>query len=386
MIRLDIDANKSLHLHTAGNSGKCIFRPVVFVDIEEGPHIRTCPNAVAGSIVGITYDASGQPVQFSMERTANGDIINVILLPDVVVFDGDFQDPAVLAVGQDVQVVGKLNNNLSLQASVVVIGSVLDVKGDVDSSVQFIDSLQTIGTFQFTPFAGEQIVGQVDVEIVRDKTFILMDCNTRLQPEDIMAGMTARVISKYIAGQDVFRAVAVFLKPKEISGTLLSWDYAVNGRDLVLNVDGITITVPQLTEPGFPSNTFYPVYLDQDGLVPLNLLCSGSSGIRKVRVILDPDVLSPLTAREVRVVSEPTDGFNAVVVQNNAPVLVMDNAQDVYVLPGATILDQRPGGTTLSPEEILPGLNVIYYGLNSCPSNTTADFYAFILQVVPLVP
>ena len=33
-IRLDIDAKKSFLLHKAGNSGKCIFRPVIFVDIQ----------------------------------------------------------------------------------------------------------------------------------------------------------------------------------------------------------------------------------------------------------------------------------------------------------------------------------------------------------------
>ena len=42
-VRLDVDANKSINLHEAGNSGKCIFRPVVFVDIETIQTPQRCP-------------------------------------------------------------------------------------------------------------------------------------------------------------------------------------------------------------------------------------------------------------------------------------------------------------------------------------------------------
>ena len=49
-IRLDIDANKSINLHEAGNSGKCIFRPVVFVDIETIQTPQRCPRILVGDI------------------------------------------------------------------------------------------------------------------------------------------------------------------------------------------------------------------------------------------------------------------------------------------------------------------------------------------------
>ena len=56
-IRLDIDANKSINLHEAGNSGKCIFRPVVFVDIETIKTPRRCPRILVGDIEAIRREA-----------------------------------------------------------------------------------------------------------------------------------------------------------------------------------------------------------------------------------------------------------------------------------------------------------------------------------------
>jgi hypothetical protein len=195
--------------------------------------------------------------------------------------------------------------------------------------------------------------------------------------------MSARVIGKYIAGSSVLRAVAVFLKPQKISGKLLSWSPTPDGKYLILDVDGITVRVPQQTEPGFPYNQFYPIYLDVDGLVPLSLLCNKEMIQHQVHVILDPYMSNPLTALEVRVESEPPEGIKATVAQNNEPVLEMENGDRVYVLPGATILDQRPGGDVRWLYEIMPGDDVLYYGLGPCENDPDADFYAFVLQVIP---
>ena len=390
-IRLDFQANKALDIHPAGKSGKCIFRPVVFVDIQEGKFIQPCPRIIEGTIKEITeYDNMGEPTEFILKRSENGDELRVTLSSDVIIFDGAFLGRkdliALEGTSQIVKVVGTLDENLAVQASIVVIGDVLNIKGDVDTAFEYDDLGMTVGRFEFTPFAGEEIVGQVDVEVFRDSTFILLGCNTKLQPEDIMPGMSARVIGKYITGSNVLRAVAVFLKPQKISGKLISWSPTQDGKYLILDVDGITIRVPQQTEPGFPFNQFYPIYLDVDGLVPLNLLCTGGLIQRQVHVMLEPYVSNPLTAREVRVESEPPEGINDEVTQNNTPnepVLIMSSGDRVYVLPGATILDQRPGGTTSSLSEIVTGDKVLYHGLAACEADTNADFYAFILQVIP---
>jgi hypothetical protein len=377
-IRLDIDANKALDLNVAGNSGKCIFRPVIFVDIGEGVPVQTCPQVIAGTITDITYDKSGEPVDFVLERRGNGDSVNVHLTKDVVVFDGDFVDPSELEVTDEVKVVGKFDEKLVFQASTVVIGDVFSMRGDVDTAVSFVDAAMTVGQFKFTPFVDEEISGQVDVEVWKDNTSILIGCDIELAPEDIQPGMTARVIGKYITNSNVLRTVAVFLKPREISGNLLSWNFTADGNYIIMDVDGITIYVPRLTEPDFPYNQFYPIYLEQDGPVPLGLLCE----TRQVRIVLDPYASNPLVAEEVRVQAEPPEGNTGTVAQNNAPVLELDDGQEVYVLPSATILDQRPGSAITSVDEIMPDDKLFYHGLGACTADVNADFYAFIVQVV----
>jgi hypothetical protein len=379
-IRLDIDANKALDLNVAGNSGKCIFRPVIFVDIGEGVPVQTCPQVIAGTITEINYDNSGEPVDFVLERLGNGDSVNVNLTEDVVVFNGDFVDPKVLELGDKVKVVGKFDEHMVFQASTVVIGDVFTMRGDVDTAVQFVNTNMDVGQFKFTPFSGEEISGQIDVEIERGNTSILIGCDTELQPEDIEAGMTARVIGKYIvtATSNVLRAVAVFLKPREISGNLLSWNATPDGDYIIMDVDGITVYVPRLTEPDFPYNQFYPIYLETDGPVPLGLLCD----TRQVRVVLDPYASNPLVAEELRVQAEPPEGNTGTVAQNNAPLLALDDGQRMYVLASATILDQRPGSNINSVDEIEPGDKLFYHGLGACTGDANADFYAFIVQVV----
>ncbi len=379
-IRLDIDANKALDLNVAGNSGKCIFRPVIFVDIGEGVPVQKCPQVIAGTITEIHYDNSGQPVDFVLERFGNGDTVNVHLTKDVVVFNGEFVDPKFLKLDDKVKVVGKFDKHMVFQASTVIIGDVFTIRGEVDTAVEFVDDDMTVGQFEFTPFSGEEISGQIAVEVEKGNTSILIGCDKELQPEDIQAGMTARVIGKYIATatSDVLRAVAVFLKPREISGNLLSWNATADGDYIIMDVDGITIYVPRRTEPDFLINQFYPIYLEQDGPVPLGLLCD----IRQVRVVLDPYASNPLVAEEVRVQAEPPEGNLGTVDENNAPILVLDNSERVYVLPGATMLDQRPGSSKTSVDQIEPGDKLFYHGLEACTGDANADFYAFVVQVV----
>lgn len=381
MIRLDIDANKALDIHPAGSSGKCIFRPVVFVDITEGKPVHHCPQIISGKITDILKDSQGQITGFTLDRSDHGDQVTVILLSNTVIFDGDFQLPGILSIGQNVKIVGTLDANLNFNASIVVIGDVLQVKGDVESPVQFIN--QDTGHFQFTPFYGESISGVVDVEVVRDNTIIFGDCNTILQPEDIMPRMTARVIGKYIATSDVLRAVAVILRPQEITGTLISWHFDIDGSTLVLDIDGTLIRVPRLSEPYFPYNQFYPIYFEQDGSVPLPFLCEGGIPQRQVRVILDPDISSPLTAQEVRIEAEPPTGVYGVVSQTTDQVIYLNNGERVSALPTATIIDQRPGGNVTSITEIESGSQIFYHGLDSCQGDLTADAYGFVIQIIP---
>ena len=377
-IRLDFDANTAFDLHTAGSSGKCIFRPVIFVDIGEGIPVQKCPQVIAGTITKINYGNMGHPVKFLLERKDNNDRVEVHLTTDAVVFYDDFVSPSDLEVGQQVQVVGKFDEHLVFQASTVVIGDVFTIKGDVKSDIDFVDGSTNVGQFTFNPFEGEEISGPLEVEVQRGNTSILIACDQELQPEDIQAGMRARVIGKFITGDSVLRAVAVFLKPREISGSLVSWNPTADGNYLIMDVDGVTVYVPRMSEPNFPYNQFYPIYLENDGLVPLGLLCD----TRQVRAVLDPYASNPLVAEEVRVQAEPPEGKTGKVFENNAPVIVLDDNQQVYVLTGATILDERQGGADTSVDDFEQGDQLFYHGLNACAGDTDVDSYAFIVQVV----
>ena len=79
---------------------------------------------------------------------------------------------------------------------------------------------------------------------------------------------------------------------------------------------------------------------------------------------------------------EPPEGKNGTADQNDDPVRVLKNGERVYLLPGATILDQTPEGDANSVDNIVPGDNVFYHGLNACADNLNVDSYAFIVQVV----
>ncbi|NTW16653.1 MAG: DUF4382 domain-containing protein, partial [Syntrophaceae bacterium] len=81
-IRLDIDANKSINLHQAGKSGKCIFRPVVFVDIREGMPIGRCPKILHGTIDELKYSGS-QVIGFILDLKNSQGTVEVRLLQNV---------------------------------------------------------------------------------------------------------------------------------------------------------------------------------------------------------------------------------------------------------------------------------------------------------------
>jgi hypothetical protein len=381
-IRMDMDANYSLH--TAGNSGKCIFRPVVFVDISYGQPPRPCPQVFKGRIIRFfDQDGDGQIEGFLLDLTENRGKLKVLLSQDVRIFDyqGLPTDASFLALDQFVNVRGKMANNVLL-ASIVVQGQVYRVNGTVEGTV--VNDL-----FPFTPDPQAGIVvdpnGQIDVELVRDntevKTLISIGCDNEVGPSAIQPGMGAKIVYKLVcsSGNCVLRAVAVLLKPMERRGQLGSWTLGAGGKQLVLDVEGTTIQVP-LDETVSPS--IFPVYLENDGLVSLSLLCKDplEPVRRQVRAILDPNIPFPLTATEVRVQSEPVDGLSGTVQDvTNAPVLDIDG-QLVQVQSNAVIVDLSIN-QPVSVYDIQVNDDVVYYGLQACSTSDNVNYYAFIMLI-----
>jgi hypothetical protein len=75
-IRLDVDANKSINV-----SASCNFRPVVFVDIEQGAPVRACPRIVSGTISRIVKRV-GVIVGFELELAGRRGELDVRVTDD----------------------------------------------------------------------------------------------------------------------------------------------------------------------------------------------------------------------------------------------------------------------------------------------------------------
>jgi hypothetical protein len=339
-IRLDVDANKSINI-----SASCNFRPVVFVDIEHGAPIRPCPRVLTGTIERFVR-RNGIIVGFVLDLEKQRGELDVRVTNDTAVFDqnGEFGGRELLdgQEGERVHVRGRLDDNARLQASVVVLGRVLMVKGDVDGPVDNATDLFTL---------------------------ILIGCDTEVEKEAIQDGMIARVLGKLVRtdGVDVLRSVVVFLQAREISGQITS---------IVDEISGKTVTVEQETggdiEVFIPSGT--PINIEGDGSVPMELFCEG----RQVRIFLDPHALGPLTATFVIVQAERRVGEVTSVDEFDRTLTV--DGESVFVQLGATILDTRgPVDTLVGFEEIDVNDQLEYFGLDACPGDM--GFTAFVILI-----
>ena len=356
-IRLDIDANKAIHVHPS-KAGQYIFRPVVFVDIESGYPAAICPKVVHGTVTSLNKNAQNQTTGFIMALEDNRGTLEVKLTSDTDIFlaSGDFGDAADLAVGQEVRVRGRMDASGALVASLVIIGDVVDVLGDVASAV-------VSDVFRLTTFSEEELVGTYEVRIVTGKTLILTDCNTEVGPAAIQEGMVARVFGKLVGFE--LRAVVVILRPKEVTGEITAVSVVSSGRQLTVLQDGgvtATVLVP----------TAAPVYIEGDGQVSASYLTAG----RNVRILLDPAITSPLTAKTVFIVGQKIEGTVSS-VDGNAGTMVVDGLT-VRVPAGATILDLRSGCSLVPFSSIEAGDEVIYFGLET----TGADYEAPVVLIV----
>jgi hypothetical protein len=362
-IRLDIDANKSIHLHPAGKGAKCIFRPVVFVDIRPGEPIRPCPRVLGGTIVSL-IEEDGKMEGFILDLSGGRGELEVRLDEGTVIWN-EFGEPSgsdALAVGQDVKVRGRLDAYGRLHASLVVAGDVFVFRGKAASEV--VDS-----AFLFTPDPGTGLLTDANVEILK-QTLILVGCDDPVGPEAIREGMGMRVFG-WISdkGGLTIRAAAVLLGAMEIVGEILSVKPADEGVTLGIMEKGggwVEVFVAKGT----------PIYLEGDGALSLGFLCEG----RQVRVFLDPELEDPLVATQVRVQAEGGEGE---VEDIDVPyrMLVVDG-RIVYVQPGATILDTRGSDNSLIDfEEIEIGDRLEYFGLEACSGDGTFD--AFVVVLLP---
>jgi hypothetical protein len=371
-IRLDIDANKSINLHQAGRSGKCIFRPVVFVDIKEGIPIGRCPKVLAGTISNLKYNSGSQVVGFTLDLQGSRGTIEVGVQEKTPVFNplGECVTPEALKAGDEVRVRGKLVSGIVFEASFVVIGQLLDVTGTVIGDPVFNGSTYT---FTFQPFDGQELVGQLPVQGL-ECTLSFVGCDTGVGPQNLKTGMTVRILGKLVTGSQssVLRAAAIVMRDKEIAGEIASVTSGASGKEVAIRESGgglVTVFIPNGT----------PIYLEGDGMVPIDLLCPG----QQVRVLLNPAISEPLTAALARVQSE---GHKGIVTSIDVPTraLTVDLGggviEKVYVEPGVTILKSRDDFQELKLiEDLRVNDYIVYFGLRGC--GLDQPFHAFVIVI-----
>jgi hypothetical protein len=373
-LRLDIDANKSINLHEAGNSGKCIFRPVVFVDVETIIAPQRCPRILIGDIARLIKDPRTQEIEgFYLDLIGERGLITVRLSDDprnpTIIFgkDGFRVRRTALEPGQRVRVRGKLKPGGDLTASVVIIGDVLNLKGTAADEV-------TNDRFPLNLDPGQVLTGtQVPVEIT-PATLILTGCDQEVGDDAIQRGRRARVIGKYDVDLDVLRAVAIFLETQRIVGDLTNIERAGNGVNLTIVDDEANEHIVYL-----PEKT--PVYLQGDGEVELGLLYQliTNCDSKRVTVDLNPEIREP-TAKEVRVHQDRA--YGEVVNIFDDRVLLLDNDKLVKIQEGATILlNTKNFDVPVDFDAILVGDRLTLFGLSDCVAPRGIQFYSFIVLI-----
>ena len=370
-IRLDIDANKSINLHKAGNSGKCIYRPVVFVDIDTVKGPQRCPRILKGTIRRlIDNNEDGDTDGFVLDLGGQRGDLKVYLTDHTVIFDqdGSFAGPDALEPGQRVKVRGRLKPDGALQASVVVIGGSLVLKGTVTGAVETVDGREL---FPLDLDRGQEVVdNRIDVVVTSD-TLVLLGCDREVDLDAIQPGMRARVVGK-ISGGDLL-AVVVLLEAEQITGELIDISSTTGGRYLTVKT-GDSSEVKVFLPVGVP------VFLEGDGQVDLDLLTElVECKPRVVRIMLDPDE-PDLTATSVYVQADKLVG-QVSWTDSVRPILTLIGGQTVQVQPGATILaDEEDSDDLVLFNYIQAGDELTLFGFEACDGDDV-DFYAFIVLI-----
>ncbi len=205
IVRLDLDAEKSLHI--VANSNKVIFRPVVFVDVlhemvpgklvrirgtveqKDESSFLLCPQGVSATAFG-DYDAF-------LKACVDVQVTDQTSLFDP---DGSLMPFADLAVADAVEVVGRFTPTplagevvslATFQAFVVEVGSYLKLQGTVLAAPE---TQGDVGVFPFALDRGQGITGNIEVQThLFDGTKFFNQDGTQAELGALQAGTRATV-------------------------------------------------------------------------------------------------------------------------------------------------------------------------------------------------
>jgi hypothetical protein len=239
MIELDMDANKSIKITAAGNSGKYKFRPVVKVKImDDGlPHKLA---RLEGSVNEVLSDPAGSFVLCDIDSTEH--CVTVATNGDTGIFDDQGLDTSfsILESGNMVVAIG----NYETEPSIVLNAVVLEIGGNAE---------QVKGSVVSNPMDDQFLMvvdgnGELVVELQAGTKFY--DVDGAINRNAIVVGVDVEIegVKPADADPDLIRAALVFLEAdpdEQASGTIILStlnDAVPESFDLVLE-DSSTLCV-----------------------------------------------------------------------------------------------------------------------------------------------
>jgi len=359
---IDIHAKRSLNLHVAGKSQKCIFRPVIIATVTTLRSIQPenkCPRMLDGTVTEIKK-VDGEVKEFKLRLSHDsGCQIKIRVNEDTTVFDkdGSFTTPEALKVGQKVKVRGEILEDASLLASVIAIGDLIKLYGTVNQIISENGDL----VFEMKVPYGQVVVDETINVVVDHQTLILKDCKTEVDRDAIKPGIGVRAIGKISEG--ALLSVVLFLEEQKNYGTIVEMVPNGAGYDLKFipagAIDPIDIFLPDEAD----------VTLEDDGEIDKDLLADlVGCEPRKARITLsesDPGVADILEVKDevIEGIIKTTDpAFRTITLQGASETIIQ--VQDF-----ATIIKN---GFKINFDSLQYNDEIRVFGLSACPENTVA--------------
>jgi len=274
IIEIDIDANKSIKVTSAGNSGKYQFRPVVKVDIIDGG----LPDRLArveGFVAEIPEEPAGRFVLCHAINVDNCIPVNTGEGTSFFDMEGAGTDFSALMVNDPVVVIGRYSYDDGGEGDIELDALIVEIGGN---------AVQTKGNVVSEPAEGSFLLQKYDdtsvVVELQDGTKYF-DMNGELGPESITLGTDIEVegvIAPKEAEEDpdVLRAALVFVMadPQDLAiGTILDEPDAATrsfmlaqteGGDICVNVaEDADILLVDVTASTVTTATFAELAMDQ---------------------------------------------------------------------------------------------------------------------------
>jgi hypothetical protein len=378
---IDIHAKRSLNLHQAGNSQKCIFRPVIIAAVTNLGNIlpeNKCPRILDGTITEIK-EVDGEIKEFKLRLSHDSKCqIRIRVNEDTIVFDanGSFTTVDALKVGQKVKVRGEILEDASLLASVIAIGDLIKLYGTVNQIISENGDL----VFEMKLPYGQVVVDETINVVVDYQTLILKDCKTEVDRDAVKPGIGVRAIGKISQGD--LLAIVLFLEKRKNYGTIVEMVPSESGSGYDLQFIPAGAIVPS---PVFLLDDA-DVAFEGDGEIGKDLLAElVDCEPRKARI--DFNEMDPDMADSVEVKDDVIEGK----IETTDPDYRQIKLQGAFgtiieIQKYATIIKY---GQLISFGELKYNDEIRVFGLSGCPrpvdtlvSADHADFYGFVIIVV----